>query len=144
MDQIERLEVRVGRRFDAAPEQVFDAWLDPTTAAKFLFATPTGKMFMADIDARVGGRFTFVDHRPEGDIEHVGKYLEIDRPARLAFTFAVPEYSTDDTKVTIDIAPAGAGCELTLVHERVLPDYGDRTQEGWEGILENLAKAIGA
>ena len=31
----ERVVVRVSRRFDVAPERVFDAWLDPRSAGKW-------------------------------------------------------------------------------------------------------------
>ncbi len=51
-----RIFVRVTRRFDASAERVFDAWLGPAKASRFLFATPAGQMVRADIDARVGGR----------------------------------------------------------------------------------------
>jgi uncharacterized protein YndB with AHSA1/START domain len=136
--------VRVARRFDAAPERVFDAWLDPARAGKFLFATATGRMVRVAIDARIGGRFAFVDRRDGEDIEHVGEYLEIDRPRRLVFTFAVPKFSAQATRVAIDIAPAGSGCTLTLTHEGVLPDYAGRTEAGWTGILDGLAGALAA
>lgn len=47
----------ITRRFDFSIERVFDAWLDPAKASKFLFTTPTGKMVRVEIDARVGGSF---------------------------------------------------------------------------------------
>jgi uncharacterized protein YndB with AHSA1/START domain len=134
--------VRVTRHFGASPERVFDAWLDPDTAGKWLFATATGRMVRIEIDARVGGQFAFVDRREGEDVEHVGEYLEINRPRRLAFTFAVPKFSSESTRVSIDIEPLGAGCELTLTHERVPPDWASRTEQGWTGILEGLAGAL--
>jgi uncharacterized protein YndB with AHSA1/START domain len=135
--------VRIVRRFEAAPECVFEAWLDPKIAAKFLFATPTGRMVRAEIDARVGGKFAFVDRRDGEDIEHVGEYLAIDRPRRLVFSIAVPKFSSQRTTVGIGIAPDGAGCALTLTHEGVLPDYASRTEQGWGKILDGLAGALG-
>ena len=134
--------VRVVRRFDASPERVFDAWLDRETAGKFLFATRTGRMVRVEIDARIGGKFAFVDRRDGEDVEHIGEYLEIDRPRRLVFTFAVPKFSRQSTRVSIDIVPDGAGCALTLTHVGVLPDYANRTEQGWGKILDALAAGL--
>lgn len=135
--------VRVSHRFDAPPERVFDAWLDPGTAAKFLFATPTGRMVRAEIDPSVGGNFTFVDRRPDmGDVEHVGTWLEIDRPRRLVFEFAVPAYEPTRTRITLDFAPDGGGCRLTLTHEGVFEEYVTQTQHGWGMILDGLERAL--
>jgi uncharacterized protein YndB with AHSA1/START domain len=131
--------VQVTHRFDASAERVFDAWLDPTTAGRWLFATAAGQMVGVEIDARVGGRFILVDRRDGEDVEHRGEYLQIDRPRRLVFTFGVPKYSHETTRVCIDIVPRESGCELTLTHEGVLPDYASRTKSGWRDILAHLA-----
>jgi uncharacterized protein YndB with AHSA1/START domain len=136
--------VRAAQRYDASCERVFDAWLDPKVAAKFLFATPTGQMIRAETDPRVGGRFTFTDRRPEmGDVEHTGTYIEIDRPRRLVFDFCVPAYEPTLTRITLDFAPAGDGCELTLTHEGVFEAYVKQTEQGWGMILAGLARALG-
>jgi len=135
--------VRVTRRYAAAPERVFDAWLDPKVAGKFLFATPTGTMVKAETDPRVGGAFVFVDRRPDvGDVEHIGTYLEIDRPRRLVFEFCVPKYEQQKTVVAIDIAPDGDGAQLTLTHDGVFEAYLKQTEHGWGMILDALAAAL--
>ena len=133
--------LRITRRFDFPMERVFDAWLDPAKAGNFLFATPTGKMIRVDIDARVGGSFNFT-RRDGDDVEHVGTYLEIDRPRRLVFTFAVPKYSKVVTTVRIDLKPLPTGCELTLTHQGVVPEWFDATREGWGKILDTLSSQL--
>jgi uncharacterized protein YndB with AHSA1/START domain len=134
--------VRLSRPFDASPERVFDAWLNPATAGRWLFATPTGQMVRLEIDARPGGRFLIVERRGGEDIEHLGEYIEIDRPRRLAFSFTVPRYSPLATRVGIEIAPAGTGCELTLTHEEVLEEWASSTEAGWKSILDGLASSL--
>jgi uncharacterized protein YndB with AHSA1/START domain len=128
---------RVSHRFTASPEQVFDAWLDPEKVMRWMAAVremgAPGEMVRVSIDARVGGRFSFVDLRDDEEVDHVGEYLEIDRPRRLVFTWSVPRYSPDVDRVVVEIAPLETGCELTLTHE-LHPDwadYLDRTERAW-------------
>lgn len=132
---------RITRRFDAAPERVFDAWLDPETAGRFLFATPDGEMVRVEIEPRVAGRYSIVERRDGEDVEHTGEYLEIERPRRLAWTLRVPKYSEETSRVTIEIAagsqPADAGCELTLTHE-TRPEWAGEAEEGWSLVLDGL------
>jgi uncharacterized protein YndB with AHSA1/START domain len=137
------VNVRVTRRFAAAPERVFDAWLEPEKARRFLFATESGQMTRVEINARVGGSFAFVDRRDGEDIEHCGKYLEIDWPQLLVFTLSVGKYSPGNGRVIIEIVPLVSGCELTLTHVGVQPEYASRTEAGWIGILEALAGTLG-
>ena len=134
--------ILVMRHFDAPAERVFDAWLDPVNAGKWLFATPGGKMVRVDIDPKVGGKFNLTDRRDGEDVAHTGTYLEINRPKRLVFTFAVEKYSKEITRVSIDITPHERGCDLKLTHENVPPEWAGRTEEGWAKILDGLARAI--
>lgn len=137
------LEIVVNRRFDAPAERVFDAWFDPASAGRWLFATPTGKMVRVEIDARVGGEFIVSEQRDDELAEHYGRYVEIDRPRRLVFLLSVTKFLDPDEQVsraTVEIVPIGGGCELTLTHE-IDPqwvEYADRTRSGWIMILDGL------
>jgi uncharacterized protein YndB with AHSA1/START domain len=137
--------VRVARRFAHPPERVFDAWLDPATVGRWLFKTPDGEMLRVALDARVGGEFAIVAKRGETVAEHFGRYLAIERPRRLAFSFFTDRES-NATRVTVDIAPAAGGCELTLTHvmDPQWAAYAERTRQGWTMILEGLAATLAA
>jgi uncharacterized protein YndB with AHSA1/START domain len=104
----------------------------------------------ASIDARIGGAFSFVLERDGQEIEHLGGYVEIDRPRRLAFTWNVsgareqsgvrkPETGS---LVTLDFAPAGTGTELRLTHEGVPEEHALAAEEGWSKIIQTLANSI--
>jgi uncharacterized protein YndB with AHSA1/START domain len=77
-----------------------------------------------------------------GDVLHEGEYLEIDRPRRLVFTFAVPQFDPAVTTVELTFEPADGGCALTLRHTGVLPEWAEQTQEGWGMILAGLEAAL--
>ena len=140
----DKVLVRVTHRFDASAERVYDAFLDPGRASKFMFATATGQIVRCDIDARVGGTFTIVDRRSGEDVAHTGTYLALERPRRIVFTLAVEKYSTDTDTVTIEITRLRKGCEVTLTHEmgaKYAP-FQDRAREGWSGILDVGAELL--
>jgi uncharacterized protein YndB with AHSA1/START domain len=146
--------VRVTHRYNVPSERVFDAWLTPALAARFLFATRTGNVLHCEIDPSVGGEFTVTDRRPTADgdesffdAQHRGVYVQIERPHRLAFDFSVEPYSDAATRVTIDIVSMGPQmCELVLTH-----DMGDdetarvnaeRSRKGWDTMLQQLDKVL--
>jgi uncharacterized protein YndB with AHSA1/START domain len=140
--------LRMMRRFDASPERVFGAWLDPATARKWLFASPVDELYTAELDARVGGKWSITVRRAGMDYTASGEYLEIDRPRRLVFTFAMLQFSPNSDRITVEIAPDGAGCILTLTQAgtdiadelRQLPaGVVGGTEQGWSMMLDGLS-----
>ena len=80
-------------------------------------------------------------------MEHTGRFLQLDRPRRIAFSFSLPQLQDHETAVIIDIEPQGDGCELTLRHDLGPADEEasemlERAEHGWSVILENLGKVL--
>jgi len=142
MDTASHVVVRVRQRFGAPAERVFNAWVDPATAGNWLFATAWRPMSRVEIDARAGGSFRFVGGRDGEEVEHTGEYIEIARPRRLVFTLSGGKRRRSSTCVSVEIVPMEEGCELTLVHERVRPDYANCTEGRWTGMLFGLASLL--
>ena len=145
--------VRVQRAYACTAETIYDAWLEPETARGFLFATPPrGQVVRCEIEPGVNGRFTIIDRRPlEGDgamveMKHCGRFLQLDRPRRIAFNFSLPEFQDSESTVVIDIEPQGDGCELTLRHDlgpgEDARDMLEAAEAGWITMLANLETAL--
>ncbi|MEI2804400.1 MAG: SRPBCC domain-containing protein [Albidovulum sp.] len=81
--------LRLTRRFDAAPERVFAAWLDPGAVKQWLFAAPSDHP--VEIDAQPGGSRLLIPNR-WGGVEAVIAYLEIAPPRRLVFDLTLPYF----------------------------------------------------
>src|SRR5690606_856869 len=119
---------------------------DPALLGRWMFGPNVRdeEIVRLALDARVGGRFSFVVRRDGEIIDHVGKYLEIERPRRLVFTWGITGVSVDESRVVIEIHPRDDGCEFTLLHELDpdWADYAERTQAGWTHMLDALAKLL--
>ena len=130
--------VTVKRSFGAPAERVFDAWLDPDMIGGWMFepSLRNEEVLRIAIEPHVDGRFSFLVLRGGKQVNYIGQYLEMDRPRRLVFTWAVVPDSPEPgvaSRVVIDIVPQGKRCDLTLVHE-LQPEwahYAPIAAENW-------------
>ena len=139
-------QARVVRSFTANAERLFDAWFDPALIGQWMFgpALREEEVLHIQVDPRVGGAFSFLVRRNGQDIDHVGKYLAIDRPKHLAFTWGVAPDTGEGSRVTVEITPLDTGCDLTLTHELTpeWTEFVERCQEAWTKMLGALSDLL--
>jgi uncharacterized protein YndB with AHSA1/START domain len=119
----------------AAPETVFRFFLESDRWARWWGAGST-------IDPTPGGR-VYIRH-PNG-IETVGDVIEIDPPTRIVFTYGYASGSPippGSSRVTILLAPAGAGTRLELLHEFAEESAVTPHVQGWRFQLSLFANAV--
>jgi uncharacterized protein YndB with AHSA1/START domain len=134
--------VRIDRRLPATPEEVFDAWTDPATLQQFM-APGNVKRTRVKADVRVGGEFEIVMEQPDKETDHHGKYIEIDRPRKLVFTWRSVHTGDRDTLVTLYFTPDGDDTRILLVHEQLPDDVARKGHTGgWTGILDKLTEQL--
>jgi uncharacterized protein YndB with AHSA1/START domain len=147
--------IRVSHRYSAPADRLFDAWLTPNQASRFLFRTRTGNVMQCEITPEVGGGFTVIDRRPAADgdesvfdVVHMGKYVELDRPRRIVFDFSVLMFGSEDpSRVTVDITPVNPqACELTLTHDMGTSEQARMMEEpsrkGWLNMLALIEREL--
>jgi hypothetical protein len=101
-------------------------------------------MKQVKIDPEVGGTYVVIERRAEGDAEHFGKYIRLERPTLPGFTFAVDRNEADKDRVAVEIIPLGGKCKVTLRHgmDAKWADFSERTKSGWGSILEGLDRKL--
>lgn len=129
--------LRIVRKFDVAPEVVFDAFTEPESMRIWWTEDTT-----FDIDLRVGGRWK-IDREEGGETYTMtGEYLEIERPHRLKYSIAMPQFSPNSDTITIDITSDGeGGCKMVFVQsgkdiaaelQELPPGEVSESEKGWQ------------
>jgi uncharacterized protein YndB with AHSA1/START domain len=142
----ENLVLVVQRKLKASPERLFDAW----TKAEFLaqWFCCAGKVNQStDADPQVGGAWQITMRAEDtGKLAtNNGKYLVLDRPNKIVFTWhplADPGY---ETKVTVLFKKLSEGLtEMVLSHEglRNEEDFKGHSM-GWDLVTGNLNTWLG-
>jgi len=137
------LELSITKVIPAAPQVVFDAWLDPKALARFMSPGEGITVPKAESDARVGGNFLVVMKAGEKELPHHGEYKTIDKYDRIVFTW-LSAHASDDSTVTLSFKELGDGeTELTL-HHIGFPNQEscDNHTGGWNAIVGKLAGLV--
>jgi uncharacterized protein YndB with AHSA1/START domain len=132
--------VQIERMIPAPIEEVFQAWIDPATMARWF--SPVGQA-VVEADVRVGGKFRLTMVGDGVQIDHEGEYMTIERPRLLAFTWRSPYTGAIATTVRVTFEPHGQATRLILVHERLPDETAESHRGGWASILDRLVETLG-
>jgi uncharacterized Zn ribbon protein len=139
------MKITVSAPIKSSVENAFDAFLNVQSAKEFMFRTDTGSVAEASVEAEIGGSFLFSEKRGDQLASHYGTFVEIERPEKISFTFAV-EKDADGDFVEVFFKPTSSGCDVTFIHE-IKPEYAEwksKIEKGWTTILEKLNAYLSA
>ena len=133
---MEFTDITVSRTIPASVEEVFDVWIDPNS--------PGGPWFGADrviLNPVVDGLFYFGVKGAGRTWPHYGRFLRVDRPQSVEYTWMSEKTKGLETVVALTFEARGEQTEVTLRHSG-LPDdeMGRQHKEGWAWILSMLAQ----
>jgi uncharacterized protein YndB with AHSA1/START domain len=131
------------RRIKGKRDDVFAAWTDPKIFKRW-WGPPGTTTTAAEIDARVGGAYRVTMRLPGGEVVYLnGKFLEVERPTKLVYTWAWEEDEGigPESRVTVAFASADGETDVTVIHEQLPNEESrDRHSHGWIGCLDNLTE----
>jgi uncharacterized protein YndB with AHSA1/START domain len=142
-------ELRLERLYDASPEVVFDAFVDPATQEELHGSDqPNWTVHRAETDVRVGGTSTYVMGLTGQDPDTETRVFSVvDRPHRLVFrhTMAIAEWDNRavETEMTITFEEQDGKTLLTMLQtgfER--EEDRDAFMGGWPTYLETLKGVV--
>lgn len=134
--------------FEASPERLFAAWTDPDQFVQW-FGPHGMTITFCEFDLRVGGTWRLEAEGLGTRRALSGRYVEIDPPRRLVFTWAWHETGDlatsreHETTVALEFKPVGRRTELTLTQSRFRDRTGtDNHRWGWTQSFEKLASFL--
>ena len=131
------------RMIAAPPERVFRAFTTRDDLARWM--SPVGHAEV-EVDARIGGLLRVSMIGAGRRIEHVGRFVELDPPHRLAFTWQSAYTGDVPTRVTVDLlsGPDGGTTEVVLRHELLAEGARTSHAQGWGVMLDRLSAIAAA
>jgi uncharacterized protein YndB with AHSA1/START domain len=138
--------VRIERTFEAPGAAVFDAWTSEEVIHRWWRVEHHWETSEAVVDLRVGGAIRVVMYNPDKDAEYGGggRYTEVERPTRLAFTWTW-DYDPRETLIEIDFEETDGATTVTFTHRGLWDEeaVSDHTY-GWSKVLDRLGRTLEA
>lgn len=138
--------LQVSRLINADPATVFRAWTEPHHLAEWS-CPESATVADIQVDLVLGGQYRIRMQSADGTTHTaVGRYREITRPRRLAYTWDWEEQDSrvGETLVTVEFTDLGGTTEVVLTHE-FFPSTQAKTshEQGWTSCLNRLEQMFG-
>jgi len=135
----------IERQFAASCEKIYEAWTNPQVLQKWW--GPVGVTIPElELDVREGGQWTTTFHSDQmGHRTVSGKYLTLDPPNRLLFTWGwvIDDERGHETEVEILLKPSGDGTHMTLTQKTFTEvENRDNHNHGWTSSFEKLDEIL--
>jgi uncharacterized protein YndB with AHSA1/START domain len=137
--------LRITRTFQAPAEAVFDAWTSEEVLRRWFHAQHDWETTEAAVELRVGGALRVVMRDPHKDEEYGGggRYVEVDPPRRLAFTW-MWDHNPTRTLIELDLEEDDGVTTVHFTHSDLWDEDAVRDHEGgWQRCFDNLERALG-
>jgi uncharacterized protein YndB with AHSA1/START domain len=136
--------LRIERTYQAPAGAVFDAWTSEEVIRRWWHAEHDWETTETEVDLRVGGvvHVTMRDPAQGAEYGGGGRYTEVDRPTRLAFTWT---WDGDDTRQLIELEfdERDGVTTVRFTHSGLLSEEAIRSHEdGWSRCFDNLQQTL--
>jgi uncharacterized protein YndB with AHSA1/START domain len=136
-DAMKLIDLTVSRSIDAAPREVFDAWVDSAKVAEWFGGA---RVIMNPV---VDGLYYIGVQHGDRNGSHYGRFLRLERPSLIEQTWMSESTHGLESIVRFVITPRGACSEVTIVHTGLPDDEEGRSHEGgWASVLEAADKQL--
>lgn len=145
-------EINIVRVYDAAVEDVWDAWTDPEQAAQWW--GPRGFTITTHSkDLRPGGHWRYTMHGPDGtDWPNTTKYFEVEKHAKLVYDHGGSDDRPPLFRVTVLFSETNGKTTMDMTMAMATPEVAEETRKfvkkaggnaTWDRLAEYLAKQKG-
>jgi uncharacterized protein YndB with AHSA1/START domain len=144
-EQTHGLVLELGCVVGAPRDRVFGLLTEPAELARWWgpqgFTTPE-----IQLDLGVGAGYRFTMQPPDGEAFHLsGRFLDVDPPSSLSYTFSWDEPHPDDreTVVRISLSAAGQATKVSLTQGEFATDERlELHRNGWTDAFEKLRALV--